>query len=139
MSAKDLFHQAVKTALEKDGWLITDDPLHIRVGGVLDMYIDLGAEKIIAAQKEGQKIAVEIKSFIGASTISDFHLAIGQFINYRYALEDEDPERILYLAVPQNTYNDFFKIPFIQSVVRRSQLTLLVYDIEQEAIVQWQA
>lgn len=139
MSAKDLFHQTVKTALEKDGWLITDDPLHIRVGGVLDMYIDLGAEKIIAAQKEGQKIAVEIKSFIGASTISDFHLAIGQFINYRYALEDEDPERILYLAVPQNTYNDFFKLPFIQSVVRRSQLTLLVYDIEQEAIVQWQA
>jgi hypothetical protein len=138
MSARDLFHDAVKIALEKDGWVITDDPLHIRIGGVLDMYIDLGAEKIIAAQKEGQKIAVEIKSFVGASTISEFHLAIGQFINYRYALEDEDPERILYLAVPQNIYNDFFKVPFIQSVVRRSQLNLLVYDIEQEAIVQWQ-
>ncbi|MBD1853634.1 XisH family protein [Leptolyngbya sp. FACHB-711] len=120
MSARDLFHNAVKIALEKDGWIITDDPLHIRIGGVIDMYIDLGAEKIIAAQKEGQKIAVEIKSFIGASTISKFHLAIGQFINYRYALEDADPERILYLAVPQNTYNDFFKLPFIQSVVSQS-------------------
>lgn len=138
MPAGDLFHNAVKTALEKDGWLITDDPLHIRIGGVIDMYIDLGAEKIIAAQKDEQKIAVEIKSFIGASTISEFHLAIGQFINYRYALEDEDPERILYLAVPENTYNDFFKLPFIQSVIRRSQLRLVVYDIEQEAIVQWQ-
>lgn len=138
MPARDLFHNAVKTALEKDGWVITDDPLHIRIGGVIDMYIDLGAEKIIAAQKDEQKIAVEIKSFIGASTISEFHLAIGQFINYRYALEDEDPERILYLAVPENTYNDFFKLPFIQSVLRRSQLRLVVYDIEQEAIVQWQ-
>ena len=138
MSARDLFHNAVKLALEKDGWIITDDPLHIRIGGVIDMYIDLGAEKIIAAQKDEQKIAVEIKSFIGASTISEFHLAIGQFTNYRYALADEDPERTLYLAVPQNTYNDFFKLPFIQSVVRRSQLNLLVYDIEQEAIVQWQ-
>ncbi len=139
MSAKDLFHNAVKTALEKDGWLITDDPLHLRIGGVIDMYVDLGAEKVIAAQKDGQKIAVEIKSFIGASTISEFHLAIGQFINYRYALEDQDPGRILYLAVPQNTYNDFFKLPFIQSVISRSQLRLVVYDIEQEAIVQWQA
>ncbi len=103
------------------------------------MYIDLGAEKIIAAQKDEQKIAVEIKSFIGASTISEFHLAIGQFINYRYALEEEDPERILYLAVPQTVYNDFFKLSFIQSIIRRSQLKLLVYDVEQEEIVQWQA
>ncbi|UIE36199.1 XisH family protein [Leptodesmis sichuanensis] len=139
MAAKDIFHHVVRTALEKDGWVITDDPLHIRIGGVIDMYIDLGAEKIIAAQKDEQKIAVEIKSFIGASTISEFHLAIGQFINYRYALEEEDPERILYLAVPQTVYNDFFKLSFIQSIIRRSQLKLLVYDVEQEEIVQWQA
>lgn len=138
MAAKDLFHDTVKVALQKDGWLITDDPLHIRVGGIIDMYIDLGAEKVIAAQKADQKIAVEIKSFIGASTISDFHLAIGQFTNYRYALEDEEPDRILYLAIPQNTYSDFFKLPFIQSVVQRSQIKLLVYDIQQEEIVQWQ-
>ena len=57
MAAKDLFHNTVKTALQKDGWLITNDPLHIRVGGVIDMYIDLGAEKVIAAQKSRSKIA----------------------------------------------------------------------------------
>ncbi|WP_340627206.1 element excision factor XisH family protein [Nodosilinea nodulosa] len=39
MAAKDLVHDAVKRALEKDGWTITDDPLFLRFGG-LEMYID---------------------------------------------------------------------------------------------------
>lgn len=137
MAARDLFHNLVKTALERDGWTITDDPLHLRMGGVIDMYIDLGAEKIIAAEKEGQRIAVEIKSFLGASTISEFHLALGQFINYRYALESVDPERHLYLAVPLSIYDEFFTLAFIQLVVQRSQLDLLIYDVETEEIVQW--
>ena len=91
---KDLYHNQVKTALQKDGWQITHDPYEIRIGGV-EMYIDLAAEQVIAAQKGNVKIAVEIKSFISPSTISDFHLAHGQFLDYRYALEDEEPERIL--------------------------------------------
>ena len=59
MPAKDIFHNAVKHALEKDGWLITDDPIYLDFGGV-EIYIDLGAEKIIAAEREGEKIAVEV-------------------------------------------------------------------------------
>ena len=99
MAAKDIFHDAVKNALKKEGWTITHDPMYIQVGGV-EMYIDLGAEKLIAAEKDGEKIAVEIKSFVGTSAIYEFHLAIGQYRNYRLALLREDPERILYLAVP---------------------------------------
>ena len=87
MAAKDIFHEAVRKGLEKEGWVITNDPLKLQVGGV-EMYVDLGAEKIIAAEKDGEKIAVEIKSFIGPSNISEFHTAIGQFINYRVALND---------------------------------------------------
>ena len=34
MSAKDVFHEVVKKALQKDGWQITHDPLSISVGGV---------------------------------------------------------------------------------------------------------
>ncbi len=112
MAAKDIFHDAVKTALQKDGWAITDDPLHLRLSGVIDLYIDLGAEKLLAAEKEGQKIAVEIKSFLGASAISDFHHALGQFTNYRYALEDTEPDRTLYLAIPLDIYDEFFTLPF---------------------------
>jgi hypothetical protein len=138
MPAKDKFHDVVKTALQKDGWQITHDPLMLRMQGIADMYVDLGAEKLIAADRSGEKIAVEVKSFIGTSTISEFHTAIGQFINYRYALEIQEPERVLYLAVPLNTYNVFFIKTFIISVVQRSQVNLLVYDIETEEITKWQ-
>jgi len=138
MSAKDRFHDVVKTALQKDGWRITHDPLTLRIEGIADMYIDLGAQKLIAAEQNGQKIAVEVKSFIGTSTISEFHTALGQFINYRYALEVQEPDRVLYLAVPLNAYNDFFTKSFIQSVIQRSQVNLLVYNVEVEEIVRWQ-
>ncbi len=82
MPAKDIFHDAVKNALIKESWTITDDPLYLEFGGV-DMYVDLGAEKLIGAEKEGKQIAVEIKSFLQQSLISEFHNALGQFINYR--------------------------------------------------------
>ena len=137
MAAKDVFHDVVKIALQKDGWTITDDPLHIRLGGVIDMYIYLGAEKVIAAEKAGRKIAVEIKSFLGPSALTEFHLALGQYMNYRYALADTEPDRVLYLAVPLDIYGAFFTLSFIQSVMQRSQLHMLVYDVSQEEVIQW--
>ena len=70
MPAKDIYHQIVKDALIKDGWTITDDPLKLTIGS-RSLYVDLGASKLLAAQKEDQKIAVEIKSFLGASPIND--------------------------------------------------------------------
>lgn len=136
MSAKDIFHSAVRKGLEKEGWLITDDPLRIKVGDV-EMYIDLGAEQFLAAEKDTEKIAVEIKSFIGNSTISEFHAAIGQFLNYRIALEEKEPERQLYLAVPLDIYYSFFELRFIQTVIKRLQINLIIYDPIEEAIVEW--
>ncbi|MFN6465072.1 MAG: XisH family protein [Nostoc sp. DedVER02] len=136
MSARDRFHELVRTALEKQGWVITHDPYHIDLGFV-DFYIDLGAELLLAATKDEQKIAVEIKTFLAPSTISEFHTAIGQFINYRIALEDNDPERQLYLAVPLDVYRRFFRYPFIQTVIVRNQIPLLVYDTEKQEIAEW--
>ncbi|EDX72113.1 XisH protein [Coleofasciculus chthonoplastes PCC 7420] len=134
--AKDIFHDAVRNGLQKEGWLITDDPFRIKIGDV-EMYIDLGAEQVLAAERDGEKIAVEIKSFIGASNISEFHTAIGQCFNYRVALEEQEPERVLYLAVPSGIYHAFFKLQFIQTVIQRFQLKLIVYDPVQESIVAW--
>jgi hypothetical protein len=136
MPTKDIFHDIVKDALIQEGWIITHDPLFIRVGGI-EMYIDLGAEKIIAAEKEEQKIAIEIKSFSNPSTIYDFHLAIGQFMNYRLALKEKEPERILYLALPLDTYEEFFTLKFIQTVTQHYQVNLIIYDIEKQVIVKW--
>ncbi|UKO98992.1 XisH family protein [Nostoc sp. UHCC 0870] len=136
MPAKDIFHDAVRIGLEKEGWVITDDPLEIEIGGV-EMYIDLGADQILAAEREENKIAVEIKSFVGSSNISQFHTAVGQCFNYQIALEAKEPERILYLAVPLGTYQSFFTLPFIQMVLQRSQLKIIVYDPVNEVIITW--
>ncbi len=136
MPAKDMFHEVVKQSLVKDGWIITHDPLYLRTGGV-EYYIDLGAEKIIAAEKNGEKIAVEIKSFVGLSAISQFHTALGQYMEYLLALEYEHPQRILYLAVPTDIYETFFALQFIQQVVQKYQLKLLIYSVKEEAIITW--
>ncbi|BAZ42632.1 XisH protein [Calothrix sp. NIES-4101] len=133
--AKDRFHDAVKIALEKEGWTITADPLEISVGDV-DFEIDLAAE-MLAAERAGEKIAVEIKSFIGRSNVSNFHTALGQFINYQFALEEFEPERKLFLAIPESIYNTFFQRRFVRSVIERTQIHLLVYDEKQEVITQW--
>lgn len=122
--------------MEKEGWIVTDDPLRIRAGRV-DMQIDLGAERVIAAEREEEKIAVEIKSFISTSNISEFHTAVGQFLNYRVALEEQQPNRILYLAIPLGAYQTFFTLPFVQTIVERFQIKLIVYDPANEVIVEW--
>ncbi len=137
MSAKDTFHTIVKTALQKDGWLITHDPYPLQAGS-FNLAIDLGAEKVIAAQRGERKIAVEIKSFLGPSKISEFYGALGQFIAYRAALQVQEKERTLYLAVSSNIYDQFFTTPFIQELIQQNQLYLLSYDIEQEVIERWQ-
>jgi XisH protein len=137
MSAKDRFHNVVKIALKKEGWQITHDPLTLRVDAETDLHIDLGAEMLIAAERKDEKIAIEIKSFLGQSAINDFHGAIGQFINYRYALADLDPERRLFLAVSMTTYEGIFARRFVQSVIERAGISLVIYDIEEEVIIKW--
>ncbi|MEH2303621.1 MAG: XisH family protein [Nostoc sp.] len=137
MSAKDVFHEVVKKALQKDGWQITHDPLSISVGGV-NLSIDLAAEKLIVAEREGEKIAVEVKSFLEkSSAISEFHTALGQFINYRGALRRRQPERVLYLAIPLTTYKTFFQLDFPQAMIEENQVKMIIYDVEKEVIFKW--
>ncbi|MBD2200632.1 MULTISPECIES: XisH family protein [Calothrix] len=136
MSARDVFHEVVKIALQKDGWQITHDPLLFNVGGV-KMSIDLPAEKLIAAERDNEKIAVEVKSFLEkSSAISEFHTALGQFINYRGALRRRVPERMLYLAVPLTTYKTFFQLDFPKDMVEENRVKMIVYDVENEVIIE---
>ncbi len=134
--AKDIFHDVVCSGLEKEGWTITDDPLFLRFGDA-KIYIDLGAEKLLAATKDDEKIAVEIKTFVNDSVMFGFHVAVGQFINYQVALENLEPSRILYLAVPQVIYDTFFQSLLVQSVIEKYQIKLIIYDPENEVIVKW--
>ena len=135
--AKDIFHNAVKNALEKDGWTVTHDPLFLSFGGI-DMYIYLGAERILAAERGNEKIAVEIKSFVGPSATTEFSLALGQFLKYQLALEEDHPDRILYLAIPIDAEREFFRLELPRLLIERYHVRLLIYDPEEEVIVKWQ-
>jgi XisH protein len=135
--ARDAFYQQVKNALIKDGWKITGDPLTISISESIKVHIDLAADNAIAAERDNDKIAVEIKSFISGSDIGEFHTALGQYLNYRQALEINEPDRIVYLAVPQETYKDFFQLPFVQLSVQTHQIKIIVYDPKKEEIKQW--
>jgi hypothetical protein len=136
MSRKDTFHDIVRRALEKDGWTITHDPLYIDLTDV-EVQIDLGAERLIAAQRNNQTIAVEIKSFIRGSNLSEFHVAVGQFMNYRFTLKKVESDRILYLAVPAETYTTFFQKETIKEMCQEYNLKLVVYETQSEEITQW--
>lgn len=136
MSNRDLFHFAVKRALQKQGWSITDDPLILEIEEIL-VKIDLAAERLIGAERDGEKIAVEIKSFAGDSAISEFHTALGQCLDYQIMLEENEPDRILYLAVPADTYQTFFQTRFAQIVLERYPLNLLIYEPVLEEILEW--
>jgi hypothetical protein len=136
MSAKDFFHQAVRRGLEKDQWHISNDPLELEWKEV-KVKIDLAAERLSAAERGEEKIAVEIKSFISPSPICDFHTALGQFLNYRIMLEVKDPTRQFYLAILLDTYDSFFQSRFAQTAIDRHQLKLIVCNPIIEEIVQW--
>lgn len=135
MPVKDRYHDAVRQALESDGWTITDDPLSLRVG-TRDLYIDLGAEKLLAAERGSEKIAVEIKSFGGVSPIASLEQALGQFVLYSDALELLEPERLLFLAVPESV-QEFLAEPIGQLLLNKGRLRVLVFSVEKERILQW--
>jgi hypothetical protein len=134
--AKDFYHNDFRKALEKEGWIITHDPYVMNVDQI-GYEIDLGAEPLVAAEKDGKKIAIEIKSFVGPSRLNEFHKAVGQFNDYYVALEMWEPERVLYLAIPEATYNSFFQKTVIQKSIERIGAKLVVYNPQIQIIVQW--
>lgn len=136
MPRLDIIHDAVKNALAKDGWTITDDPYIIRYRRTT-LYADLGAERPIAAERDGQKLVVEVKSFVGASKIQDLKEALGQYDIYRYLLEETAPDRKLYIAVSKIAHKSFFTQDVIQLILHKHQLPLIVVDTELEEITQW--
>ena len=136
MSARDAIHDTVKSALIGDGWTITADPYIIDYED-LTLFADLAAERAIAAERGDERIAVEIKSFLGPSEIREFEGALGQFQVYRGLLEVTDPTRKLFLAVSETVYEDFFQRPAIQLIVRRFQLALLVVNVAKQEVLEW--
>ncbi|WP_413167424.1 element excision factor XisH family protein [Capilliphycus salinus ALCB114379] len=112
------------------------DPLRLETGGT-KFEIDWGAERFLAAQRGEEKIAVEIKTFTSDSPLTDYHAALGQFLNYRLALEMIAPERTLYLAIPIMVQESFFQREFAQKSLERYQVSRIIYNPIDEVIMQW--
>jgi hypothetical protein len=136
MPALDLYHNAVKQALIKDGWIVTHDPLHLRWGRK-DMYVDLGAKRLLIAERSEEKIAVEVKSFIGESEMQAFRDAVGQFAIYRAVLRRTYADYTLYLAIRDLVYTSFFEEPIGQILIEDENLKIIIFDAEKEVILQW--
>ncbi len=136
MPAKDLYHDNVKNALIKDGWTVTHDPYSISVE-FKSVFVDFGAERVLAAEKEDEKIAVEVKTFRSASDIFDFEQAVGQYVFYRSLIARTQPERRLFLAIPVDAYETTFQEPIIQPALEDLSVALFVFDPAKEVITKW--
>jgi hypothetical protein len=136
--AKDIYHNLVKKALEQEGWSVTHDPYYLTVGiGRRQVAADFGAEKFIIAEKNTEKILVEIKSFITSSNINELHHSVGQYDFYALLLEEQEPERIPYLAMPQDAYEDLIREPIVQTFLDRHRVKLIIFDIQNPIIHAW--
>ncbi|MCK5523244.1 MAG: XisH family protein [Thiomargarita sp.] len=136
MPKRDIYHNTVRKALEKDNWIITDDPLKLKIGEKR-LYVDIGAESIISAEKDKEKIAVEIKSFVGKSDVNDLEQALGQFFLYYKVISVQKLDHRLYLAVNEITFHDIFTKPIGQLLLADPIFRLIVFDEEKEVITQW--
>ncbi|NJL38743.1 MAG: fatty-acid synthase [Leptolyngbyaceae cyanobacterium RM2_2_4] len=136
MPAKDIYHDSCKQALIKDGWHISHDPYNLKIGRK-DLFIDLAGEKLITAEKDTQKIAVEIKSFISPSEIRDLETALGQYVLYQNILSRIDPERTLYLAIRDASFLKLFEQEVGQILLENQVLKLFTFNPDQEVITRW--
>jgi len=136
MPKRDTYHDAVREALIKDGWTITHDPL-VLTYGERAVFVDLGAEGPLGAEKAGRKIAIEVKSFTGPSVVTALEQSLGQFRFYRFLLTRQEPDRILYLGVPADAYASAFQKPEGGDLIESEDLRILVFDPLKGAVSQW--
>lgn len=136
MPKRDYYHHEIRKAFEKDGWTVTDDPLQVLWEDRLH-FPDLGVERVIAIERGKEKLAVEIKSFLGQNFSHDFYEAMGQYDNYYFALAEVEPDREVVLAISSITYEKFFQKKFVVRLLELKKIPLVVIDVEKEAIQLW--
>lgn len=78
-----------------------------------------------------------MKSFLSPSHVKDLEQALGQYIMYSQVLERQKFARLLYLAIPESVFLDFFSEELPQLMIELNNLKLLVFDPDSEEIVEW--
>lgn len=136
MAARDKIYEPVLKALDNDQWTITDDPLILGYEEIRGL-VDLGAERIIGAERAGEQIAVEIKSFIGASVVQDIEGMLGQHALYQWLLKKLELQRKLYIAISEPVYLTIFQGKAVQELIQELKIALVVVDLAERRIVKW--
>lgn len=137
--AKDSIHYAIKDALLNNGWEITDDPFTIDLEEDNTFFdIDLAAEKTEATLfHKRSMLAIEIKSFSGASVIHAFHEALGQFLNYRAALDEQGLDYELFIAISVRGWERLNGLKFIMRRVEQFKLKFIIVNLQDKKIEKW--
>ena len=134
--ARDKYHEHVRNALLKNGWTITHDPYRFKYLSSKDQEIDLGAGRnVIGAIKGKEKIAVEVKSFLDDSVLQDLYKAFGQYLIYFNGLEEVEPDRILYLAMPEEVMMKDFDQDILTKLLKKYDIKVMVFSILEEKIL----
>ena len=136
MSQRDRYHTAVRNALIADGWTITHDPYSLSYGAT-SVFVDIGAEAPLAAERGTRRIAVEVKSFVGISRMVELERALGQYVLYRSRLQRIEPQREMYLGVPSVVFEPLFNVAAGRDIIADIDLRYFLYDPDQELITQW--
>jgi XisH protein len=134
---KDTFHEIVKTSLRKQGWNVTNDPLFVPTEGGVNFFIDLGLERIIGVEKDGQTIAVEIKSFNELSPVYSFYEILGQFLMYEMALEEQVKPWELFIAISDPGFKKLDEAPIFNRAIEKFRLKFIIFDPTTETVLQW--
>ncbi|MFI0400353.1 MAG: element excision factor XisH family protein [Thiolinea sp.] len=135
MSKRDKYHDTVKQALINEGWTVTHDPYFFHTDPKLAT--DLGAERLLAAERGYERIAVEVKSFLRSSQVVDLEEALGQYALYQLFLRQKDPERQLYLAVPRHALDNILSREVGRVAIEGLKVNVLVYSLTEEEQLQW--
>ncbi|NEO88022.1 MAG: fatty-acid synthase [Spirulina sp. SIO3F2] len=135
MPRRDRYHDVVRNALIKEGWTIVHDPM--KLGQKVRLYVDLGADRLIIAERRTERIAVEIKVFGSISPITELQKSVGQYLLYRSLLKKQEPERQIFLALSQDAYSPLFSQSEIADYIAELDVNILVFDPEAEEISQW--
>ncbi len=105
--------------------------------GEQNLFVDLGAEAPVAAEKQGRKIAVEIKSFLSLSAVTDLERAIGKYTLYGFLMARQDPDRTIFLAITADVYEEVFEVKGARDLIPGMGLRIMVFDLKTESVVKW--
>ena len=111
--------------------------MRIRLARGRNLFVDLGAERLLAAERGTEKIAVEVKSFTRPSNMKDLEEAVGQFVLYARLLVRYYPEHKLFLAVTENVCKTVFEEEAGQTLIEDGIIRLFSFDPTEEVIVRW--